>query len=156
MDVTTSARSQPLRRCTCAVLVGLVVYFARAVPVGLVATPPSIALAQGSRADDELAEAQRLNQEAAAIRSSGKFSEVVPLVQRALAIQEKIQGPEHPDVAASLDTLAGLYRDQGEYAGAELLYRRAAAGREEGLGAEEPGVGAGLDNLAGGYHPPDT
>src|SRR5256712_11563527 len=156
MTVTTSATSQSPSRRTCAVLVGLVVYVARVLPVGLAATPPSIALAQGSRADDELAEARRLNQEATAIRSSGKFSEAVPLVQRALAIQEKILGPEHPDVAASLDNLAGLYRDQGKYAEAELLYRRAAAGREEGLGAEEPGVGAGLDNLAGGYHPPDT
>src|SRR2546428_7911865 len=149
MDVTTSARSQPLRRCTCAVLVGLVVYFARALPVGLVATPPSIALAQGSRADDELAEAQRLNQEAAAIRSSGKFSEAVPLVQRALAIQEKIQGPEHPDVAASLETLAGLFRDQGAYAEAELLYQRTVVDWEEELGRVQPARSPCVDNLEG-------
>src|SRR3989442_917170 len=148
MTVTTSATSQSPSRRTCAVLVGLVVYVARVLPVGLAATPPSIALAQGSRADDELAEARRLNQEATAIRSSGKFSEAVPLVQRALAIQEKILGPEHPDVTASLDNLAGLYRDQGKYAEAEPLYRRALAIGEKALGPEHPAVAESLNNLA--------
>src|SRR3989442_8199182 len=156
MTVTTSATSQSPSRRTCAVLVGLVVYLARVLPVGLAATPPSIALAQGSRAaDDELAEARRLNQEATAIRSSGKFSEAVPLVQRALAIQEKILGPEHPDVAASLDNLAGLYRDQGKYAEAEPLYRRALAIIEKALGPEHPDVATSLNNLAGLYHSQD-
>ena len=53
---------------------------------GLALAPPSIALAQASRADDELAEARRLNQEAATLYSSGKLAEAIPLVQRALAI----------------------------------------------------------------------
>src|SRR5712664_1632016 len=148
MTVTTSARSQSPSRRTCAVLLGLVVYVARVLPVGLVATPPSIALAQGSRADDELAEARRLNREAATIRSSGKFSEAVPLVQRALAIREKILGPEHPDVAASLDNMAGLYRDQGKYAEAEVLYRRALAIGEKAGGPWHPNVAASVNNLA--------
>src|SRR5207253_10150241 len=41
---------------------------------GLALAPPSIALAQASRADDELAEARRLNQEAATLYSSGKLA----------------------------------------------------------------------------------
>src|SRR2546425_9100205 len=150
MDVTSPA--MPLCRCTCAVLVGLVVYCARVLPVGLVTPLPSIALAQGSRADDELAEAQRLNEEAAAIRSAGKFSQAAPLVQRALAIRERILGPEHPDVAASLDNLAGLYRDQGKYAEAEPLYRRALAIGEKALGRERAGWAASLNNVAGLYY----
>ena len=139
-------------RTLCAVLVGVVVYSARVPPVGLVTPPPSGALAQGSRADDELAEAQRLNEEGTAIRSAGKFSQAVPLVQRALAIREKILGSEHPDVAASLDNLAGLYRDQGKYAEAEVRYRRALAIGEKALGPEHPRVAASLNNLAGLYH----
>src|SRR3989441_1756409 len=94
---------------------------------GLVLALPSIALAQASRADDELAEARRLNQEAETLYTSGKFLEAIPLAQRALAIQEKALGSEHPDVAASLDNLAGLYRAQGKYREAEQLYRRALA-----------------------------
>ena len=88
---------------------------------GLALAPPSIALAQASRADDELAEARRLNQEAATLYSSGKLAAAIPLVQRALAIQEKALGPDHPDVAASLDALAGLDRAQGNYREAERL-----------------------------------
>ena len=34
--------------------------------------------------------------------------------------------PEHPDVGASLNSLAGLYDDQGRYAEAEQLYRAEA------------------------------
>src|SRR5437667_998388 len=116
---------------------------------GLVLGPPSIALAQASRVGDELAEARRLNQDAAMLHDSGKFPEAVPLLQRALAIREKTLGPEHPDVAASLDNLAGLYRVQGKYREAEPLYRRALAIEERTLGREHPVVAASLDNLAG-------
>ena len=35
--------------------------------------------------------------------------------KRSLAIQEKVLGPDHPDVAASLSNLAGLYRAEGRY-----------------------------------------
>src|SRR5438552_11137145 len=118
---------------------------------GLALAPPSIALAQASRADDELAEARRLNQEAATLYSSGKLAEAIPLVHRALAIQEKALGPEHPDVAASLDALAGLDRAQGNYREAERLYRRALAIREKALGRGNPALVLSLNNLAGLY-----
>ena len=42
-------------------------------------------------------------------------------------------GPEHPDVARSLNNLAGLYRAQGQYAKAEPLYQRALGIREKAL-----------------------
>ena len=43
-----------------------------------------------------------------------------------LQIQEKALGPDHPDVATSLNNLALLYYNQGQYAKAEPLYQRAA------------------------------
>ena len=46
-----------------------------------------------------------------------------PLYKRALAIREKALGPDHPDVATSLDNLAALYRAQSRYG--VLLRRRA-------------------------------
>jgi len=49
-----------------------------------------------------------------------------PLYKRALQIQEKTLGPEHPAVAASLNNLAGLYDNQGLYAQAEPLYANEA------------------------------
>jgi tetratricopeptide (TPR) repeat protein len=66
---------------------------------------------------------------------AGKFSEAVPLAQRALAIREKALGPDHPDVAKSLNSLALLYAKQGRYADAEPLYKRALAISANAIGA---------------------
>ena len=68
----------------------------------------------------------------------GQYAEAEPLLQRALQIREKALGPEHPDVATSLNNLAVLYRAQGRYAEAEPLYQRALKIREKALGPEHP------------------
>jgi tetratricopeptide (TPR) repeat protein len=47
------------------------------------------------------------------------------LFKRSLAIREKALGPDHPDVAISLNNLAGLYDKEGRYAEAEQFYKRA-------------------------------
>jgi tetratricopeptide (TPR) repeat protein len=70
---------------------------------------------------------------------------------RSLMINEKALGPEHPDVATSLNNLAGLYRAQGKYAEAEPLYKRALAIREKVLGPEHPHVAIVCKNMAGLY-----
>ncbi len=57
----------------------------------------------------------------------GKYAEAKPLYLRSLAIREKALGPEHPDVAESLNNLAGLYDNQGRYAEAEPLHERPLA-----------------------------
>ena len=49
------------------------------------------------------------------------------LLKRSLAILEKALGPDHPDVAVSLNNLGELYRAQGRYAQAEPLYKRSLA-----------------------------
>ncbi|MBF0602527.1 MAG: CHAT domain-containing protein, partial [Nitrospirae bacterium] len=64
------------------------------------------------------------------------------------AIREKALGPEHPDVAQSLNNLAELYRVQGHYAQAEPLYKRSLAIREKALGPEHPEVALNLNDLA--------
>ena len=43
------------------------------------------------------------------------YVEAVVLYERALEIQEMVLGPEHPEVANSLNNLAELYRAQGKY-----------------------------------------
>ena len=45
-------------------------------------------------------------------------------------------GPEHPDVAQSLNNLAVLYHNRGEYAEAEPLYQRSLAVWQKALGPE--------------------
>jgi Tfp pilus assembly protein PilF len=71
--------------------------------------------------------------------------------QRALAIREKVLGPEHPDVAQSFNNLAALYHAQGRYAEAEPYCQRALAIREKVLGPEHPDVATSLNNLAALY-----
>jgi esterase/lipase superfamily enzyme/Tfp pilus assembly protein PilF len=82
---------------------------------------------------------------------AGKYSEAVPVAQQALALAEKLHGPDHPDVANSLNHLAALYGTQGRYADAEPLYRRSLAIREKALGPDHPDVARSLNNLAGLY-----
>ncbi len=71
-----------------------------------------------------------------------------PLFVRSLAIREKQLGKEHPDVAQSLNNLAGLYQAQENYHKAEPLYQRSLAIREKQLGKEHPHVAQSLNNLA--------
>jgi CHAT domain-containing protein len=77
----------------------------------------------------------------------GRYTDAEPLHKRALAIHEKALGPDHPNVAASLNNLAALYDGQGRYADAEPLLKRALAIREQTLGADHPDVAVSLNNL---------
>ncbi len=76
------------------------------------------------------------------------YAEAEPLHKRSLAIREKALGPDHPDVAQSLNNLGGLYKVQGKYAEAEPLYQRALAIREKALGSEHPELATSLENYA--------
>src|SRR5882724_11841925 len=73
-------------------------------------------------ADDPLADALALIEQAHPLYDQGRYAEAEPLLKRALAIREKALGPDHPDVAMSLNTLAALYQERGRYAEAEPLY----------------------------------
>jgi CHAT domain-containing protein/tetratricopeptide (TPR) repeat protein len=82
---------------------------------------------------------------------AGKYSEATPLAQRALAIVERTRGPNHLNVARSLNNLANLYHDQGYYAEAEPLHKRALAIREKALGPNHVEVAITLANLGNLY-----
>jgi tetratricopeptide (TPR) repeat protein len=74
------------------------------------------------------------------------------LYKRSLAIEEKALGPDHPDLAASLNNLAALYKDQSRYADAERLYKRSLAIAEKALGPDHPAVAMSLSNLGQLYN----
>ena len=71
--------------------------------------------------------AQTLNNLAGVYYSQGKYTEAEPLFMRALAIDEKALGPEHPSVATNLENYAGLLRKTDREAEAETLEVRAKA-----------------------------
>ncbi len=77
-----------------------------------------------------------------------QYSEAEPLYQDALAMRKLLLGEKHPDVATSLNDLAGLYYNQGRYAEAEPLYQEALAMRKRFLGEEHPDVATSLNSLA--------
>ena len=61
---------------------------------------------------------------------------------------EKVLGPNHPAVAASLNNLAVLYTLQSRYSEARPLVKRALKIWVDTLGPEHPDVATGLENLA--------
>ena len=93
-------------------------------------------------------EVAALRQQIAQLYSQGRYSDAIPLAQRLLGIRETALGPNHPDVAESVNNLATLYEDQGRYADAEALYERALGIREKALGPNHPDVAISLNNLA--------
>jgi hypothetical protein len=57
----------------------------------------------------ELAEATVLARQSDGLRDKGQYDEAIPFIKRALAVRERLLGPEHPDVAIALNSLAELY-----------------------------------------------
>ena len=78
----------------------------------------------------------------------GKYSDAIPVAQEALRVAESTFGPEHPNVAESLNSLAVLYDNQGRYTEAEPLFKQALTIREKASGPEHPDVAATLNSLA--------
>src|SRR5262245_35911711 len=68
-----------------------------------------------------------------------------PLLRDALAIRERVLGPEHPDTAASLISLAALLNESEQ---ARQLIERALLICEKSFGTEHPGTAHGLNNFA--------
>jgi len=78
----------------------------------------------------------------------GLYPSALPFEKRALKIDEKALGPDHPNVATDLNNLAVLYYEQGKYAEALPLYQRALKIDEKALGPDHPNVATNLNNLA--------
>ena len=57
--------------------------------------------------------------------SQGRYEAAEPLLKRALAIWEKVLGPDHPSVATSLENYAASLRNTGRGAEANKMEARA-------------------------------
>lgn len=78
----------------------------------------------------------------------GRYGESERLHELALAVAERTLGPEHPDVATSLNNLANIHYDRGRYGEAQNLHERALAIRKQAHGPDHPHVAMSLNNLA--------
>jgi tetratricopeptide (TPR) repeat protein len=92
--------------------------------------------------------ARLMNQLGLYWRARGQFRAAEPLLRRALAIDERSRGPDHPDVARDLNNLAMLLKSTGRLAEAEPLMRRTLAMVERSHGPDHPDVAIRLNNLA--------
>lgn len=92
--------------------------------------------------------AGHLTKLAALLRATNRLAEAEPLLRRALSIDERSCGAEHPKVAIRLSNLAKLLQDTDRLAEAEHLMRRALAINEKSYGAEHPAVAKELTCLA--------
>ncbi len=77
-----------------------------------------------------------------------RFDEAEHLHRRALASNEKLLGPDHPNVATCLNNLATLYHATNRLAEAEPLMQRALKIGEASFGKDHPNVAIRLNNLA--------
>jgi len=89
-----------------------------------------------------------MTDQARKLRTEGNYVKAAELWRQILEIAETAFGRDHPNVATSLNNLAGLLRRQGRYTEAEPLYRRALAINENALGPDHPEVATILNNLA--------
>jgi hypothetical protein len=70
------------------------------------------------------------------------------MMRRALAIDEKSYGRDHPNVAIGLNNLASLLKATNRLTEAEPLMRRALAIFETSLGSDHPNTVIVRNNLA--------
>ena len=108
----------------------------------------AVPVAHPENSEDLLKAADELDLKAEESNKQGLFAEAETLYRRSAEIREAVFGPEHPDVANSLNNLAILLSELGKHAEAELLYRRSLAISEQVHGPEHADVASSLNNLA--------
>ena len=96
----------------------------------------------------KLGEVQKIENQWIALYNQGRYAEAIPLAERALAIREGVLGPDHPDLALTINSLAILYQNVGDYARAESLYRRSLSIDRSVFGEDHPNLAIAYGNLA--------
>jgi serine/threonine-protein kinase len=100
-----------------------------------------------ARAQDERVRADWLNAAGLVQAHLGRRAEARAAHERVLAIKEKVLGPEHPDVSATLNNLANTLHQMGAYSQATAAYERALSISEKALGPEHPDVAYLIYNM---------
>ena len=88
-----------------------------------------------------------LNQAGTYLWRRAEFAAAKAAFERALAIDEKAYGPDHPEVARDVNNLGTVLQDIGDLAGAREHYERALAVDEKAYGPDHPKVAIRVNNL---------
>ncbi|MEE8529753.1 MAG: tetratricopeptide repeat-containing protein [Nitrosomonadaceae bacterium] len=90
----------------------------------------------------------RLNDKVGSLYQQGDYAGAIVIAKKTHQMAEREFGPDHSNVAASLNNLATLYFVQMQYSQARPLYKRALEIWINALGSKHPDVATGLENLA--------
>jgi len=93
---------------------------------------------------DELGD---LNEKVLRLYKAGKYSDAIPLAQRAVTRAKRQFGADHPYVGTTLNNLGLLYKQLGNHGDAEALYKRSLLIRKKVLGPNDLDVANSLNNL---------
>lgn len=96
---------------------------------------------------DELRAADRMHLLAHTRQAMGDYAEAKTLHEQALAIRERLLGPEHPDIVKSLSGLGNVAYRTGDYASAQAFYERALELNDRSLGPGHPTAATQLTRL---------
>jgi tetratricopeptide (TPR) repeat protein len=83
------------------------------------------------------------------LQATNRLGEAEPLMRRALDIDERAYGPDHPNVARDLNNLALLLQDTNRLGEAEPLMRRALDIDERSYGPDHPNLEIVRSNYLG-------
>jgi tetratricopeptide repeat protein len=92
-----------------------------------------------------------LHQTGAYLLECAYYPQAEVYITRAQTIRRQLLGPEHPDVAESLNYIAELAYYKGEYRQAEQFHLQALHIRQQQLGSLHPDVATSFNNLAAVY-----
>lgn len=95
----------------------------------------------------DLARGDRLDGEIQAAFGRGRYADALALAHEQLAVRRRWLGPEHHDVARSLNRLGVLELQLGDFRAAEAAMRESLAMHRRTLGDEHPLVASNLHNL---------
>jgi serine/threonine-protein kinase len=98
-------------------------------------------------ADDDLIRANAFNSQGLLLTVQGRHEEARQEYERALALREKVLGPDHPMVTPSLNNLGNVFEEMGRYEEARQMHERVLAIREKVLGPQHPDMAGALGNL---------
>src|SRR5262245_32088111 len=99
----------------------------------------------------DLKEARRFDDEAGKLYEKGQYDKSIALAEGALEFKEKQLGPDHAEVAMSLNHVARALTARTDYKRAESLLNRALAIEEKSPGANPSTVAETLNHLAALY-----
>jgi tetratricopeptide (TPR) repeat protein len=92
-------------------------------------------------------EADLANQLGLVLENKGDLDGALQYTQRALTIDEKVYGPDHPNVATSASNIGLILKDKGDLDGALLYTQRALKIDEKVYGPDHPTVAIFANNI---------